>query len=246
MNLKERVFLDRTLRIPWFDRKKMKELRVTVIGAGNTGSQLLIALHGLGLGRIDIFDRDVVELSNVQRQILYSERDIGKPKAHAAAEFLKNRFSGLSTEIKGHVYDVCYLMQLGDADYVFCCVDNDETRRRVLIECLDRGIPVIDMGLEFRESQAGYVLVVDRNLFPDGACTNCFMELDGSGYGEGGCVAAGITYSGGIVANVAAGMFVQHVHRRLKRNFFFTDLNSCTAEFMHLKRRASCRLCKKR
>ena len=76
MSLRELVFLDRTLRIPWFDRSKMKRLTVTVIGAGNTGSQLLAALHGLGLGRIHIIDRDVVELSNVQRQILYTEKDL--------------------------------------------------------------------------------------------------------------------------------------------------------------------------
>ncbi len=83
-----------------------------------------------------------------------------------------------------------------------------------------------------------HVLVVDRELFPDGACVDCYLDL-GRGAPEAGCIAAGITYSGRIIANVAAGVFVQHVHRRLKANHFFIDLNSCTAEFMFLRKRGA-------
>lgn len=242
MSSRELLFLDRTLRIPWFDRERMGKVSVTVVGAGNTGSQLLLALYGLGLRRIVVIDRDVVELSNVQRQVVYSENDVGRPKVEVAVDFLRSRFSGLRTELSGIVHDVRY-MQFPESDYVFCCVDNDEARKAVLEHCLEEEIPLFDMGLEFHESQAGYVLAVDRELFPDGACTNCYMEFDGSGYGKDGCIAAGITYSGGIVANVAAGMFVQHVHGKLRVNHFYFDVNSCTAEFMQLRKRASCGVC---
>ncbi|RLI76519.1 hypothetical protein DRP04_12595 [Archaeoglobales archaeon] len=241
MSLKELVFLDRTLRIPWFDRKKMKDISVTVIGAGNTGSQLLLAIYGLGLKRIFIVDKDVVELSNIQRQFIYSERDLGRPKAEAARDFLLSRFSGLSTEIAAEVCDIS-CCRIPESDYIFCCVDNDSARRAALTYCLDNEIPLIDMALEFNESQAGYVLFVDRKRFPDGACTNCYIELDGKGYGAG-CIAAGISYSGGIAANIAAGMFVQHVHEKLELNHFFFDVNSSVAGFMFLKRRKSCEVC---
>ncbi len=142
---KELIFLDRTLRIPWFDRERMKETNVTVVGAGNIGSQLLLALYGLGLRRIVIIDHDVVELSNVQRQVVYSERDVGRPKVHVAVDFLRSRFSGLSTELRGVVHDARY-MQFPESDYLFCCVDNDEARKAILEHCLENGIPLFDMG----------------------------------------------------------------------------------------------------
>ncbi len=237
----ELAFLDRTLRIPWFDRKRMKRLRVTVVGAGNTGSQLLLQISGLGLREIKIIDRDIVELSNLQRHMVYSEADIGEPKATAAADFLKSRLGYLSTRVEGIAADVRFA-ELPESDYIFSCVDNVSARRVLLRHCLEKRIPLMDTGLEFYESQAGHVLLVDRETFPDGACLNCYMDLSRE-IATGGCIAAGITYSGGVVASVAAGMFVQHIHGRLKRNFFFTDLNSCTAEFMFLKRRESCRMC---
>jgi uncharacterized protein (DUF983 family) len=86
------------------------------------------------------------------------------------------------------------------------------------------------------------VLLVDRKAFPEGACLNCYTDL-GREIATDGCIAAGITYSGGVVASVAAGMFVQHIHGRLRANHFFIDLNSCTAEFSLLKRRESCEVC---
>ena len=237
----ELVFLDRTLRIPWFDRERMGKLRVTVVGAGNTGSQLLLQIYGLGLGEITILDRDIVELSNLQRQMLYCEADIGEPKAVAAAEFLRSRVGHLRTRVKGIAADVRFA-ELPESDYVFSCVDNVDARRVLLRHCLEKNIPLIDMGLEFHESQAGHVLFVDRKTFPEGACINCYMDL-GRSTATGSCIAAGIAYSGGMVASVAAGMFVQHVHGKLGANYFFVDMNSCIAEFLNLRRRESCRVC---
>lgn len=238
-----RLFLDRTIKIPWFREEMMRDTRVTVVGLGNIGSQLLIALCGLGIGEVTLIDKDIVEFTNLQRQTVYSYKDLNRPKVDAAVDFVKRRYSALEIKTKRMVCDVRYA-ELPESDYVFCCVDNDEARKVVLDQCLQSGTPLIDTGLEFYESQAGHVLVVDRKLFPDGACVDCYLDL-GRGSPEAGCIAAGITYSGGTVANVAAGMFVQHVHRKLKANHFFIDLNSCTAEFMFLRKRESCRTCGK-
>ena len=241
MPSKRELFLDRAIRIPWFREERMRELTVTVVGIGNIGSQLVIALCSLGIGRAYLLDKDIVEYTNLQRQIVYGKEDIGRPKADAAADFVKKRFEDLDIDVRGIACDIRF-SDLPESDYVFCCVDSNEARKAVLKQCLERDIPLVDTGLEFSESQAGHVILVDSKMFPEGACVNCYMDLSKQSASKG-CIAAGITYSGGIIANVAAGMFVQHVHGKLKANYFFIDLNSCTAEFMFLRKSEGCGIC---
>lgn len=70
-------------------QKKIRDTRLLVLGAGGLGSAVLPLVAATGIGRIDIFDGDVVEQSNLGRQTLFREQDIGKPKADLAARFLR-------------------------------------------------------------------------------------------------------------------------------------------------------------
>ena len=72
--------------------------------------------------------------------------------------------------------DVTLLNEI-DFDFVFLCVDNHRARKHVLEKCLESGTPLIDMGPEFRESRFGYIVLVDKNAFPEGACINCYTDL---------------------------------------------------------------------
>ena len=69
-------------------QKRLKNSSVFVVGAGGLGSPLLLYLAAAGVGRIGIIDPDVVDMSNLQRQILYNVADIGKSKAETAREKL--------------------------------------------------------------------------------------------------------------------------------------------------------------
>ncbi len=71
------------------DMESIMATSVAVVGAGGLGSPALRLLAAIGFGRILIVDRDIVELSNIQRQTVYNTRDIGRPKAEAAAENLE-------------------------------------------------------------------------------------------------------------------------------------------------------------
>jgi sulfur-carrier protein adenylyltransferase/sulfurtransferase len=72
---------------------KLKESKVLVVGAGGLGSPLLLYLSGAGVGTIGVVDFDRVDESNLQRQVLFTEDDIGKNKAEAAVQRLQERNS---------------------------------------------------------------------------------------------------------------------------------------------------------
>lgn len=68
---------------------RLKTAKVLVVGAGGLGSPLALYLAAAGVGRIGLVDADVVELSNLQRQIAHGTADIGRPKVESAAESLR-------------------------------------------------------------------------------------------------------------------------------------------------------------
>ena len=74
-------------------QRKLLDSRVLIIGAGGLGSPIALYLALAGVGTIGIVDFDVVDVSNLQRQILFPENSVGKSKAETAADFLKARNS---------------------------------------------------------------------------------------------------------------------------------------------------------
>src|SRR5262245_55590302 len=69
---------------------KLKEARVLCVGAGGLGSPMSLYLAAAGVGTIGLVEFDAVDLTNIQRQILYSTKDVGRPKLEAATERLKS------------------------------------------------------------------------------------------------------------------------------------------------------------
>jgi len=115
-------------------QEKLKNSKVLVVGAGGLGSPLLIYLAAAGVGNIGIVDDDVVDLSNLQRQVLYTTRQVGKKKIEVA----KQRLHELYPEIEINCFDTRINEQnskelLTDYDVIADCSDNFKTRQ--LIGC---------------------------------------------------------------------------------------------------------------
>src|SRR3954454_25089461 len=67
-------------------QKRLKNAKVLVVGAGGLGSPALLYLAAAGVGTLGVVDFDVVDESNLQRQVIHGQSDIGKPKAQSAKE----------------------------------------------------------------------------------------------------------------------------------------------------------------
>ena len=70
-------------------QRKLLDAKVLVIGAGGLGSPVLLYLAAAGIGTIGVVDFDQVDVSNLQRQILHTNADVGRPKVASAVEHLK-------------------------------------------------------------------------------------------------------------------------------------------------------------
>ena len=155
---------------------KISQAKVLVIGAGGLGCPALQYLAAAGVGTIGIVDFDVVEMSNLQRQILYTVDDIGKPKATITAKKIKS----LNPDIKIETYNFQItnknaLEILENYDIIVDGSDNFATRYLINDACVLLGKPLIYGAVLRFEGQIGVFNLVDkdtnnktnyRDLFP--------------------------------------------------------------------------------
>lgn len=89
---------ERQVILPGFGpegQAKLKQASVVVIGAGGLGCPVLLYLAAAGVGRISVVDGDVVSQSNLNRQVLYGEKDLGKNKAETAVRYFQEKYSDI-------------------------------------------------------------------------------------------------------------------------------------------------------
>ncbi len=148
-------------------QRKLSMSRAVVIGCGALGTNALSFLVRAGVGQVVVADRDIVDLSNLQRQALFEEGDIGRPKAKVAEERLRKTNSEI--DIKGIVSDLSHANiegTLRGAHVVLDATDNMDTRFLVNDACVKHGIPWVYAGAV---GVTGMVMPV----VPGGPCLAC-------------------------------------------------------------------------
>ena len=147
---------------------KLKQAKVLLVGAGGLGAPLGLYLAAAGVGRLGLVDFDVVDFTNLQRQVTFSTADVGQPKLEAA----KERLAGLNPEIQIDTYETKLTSQnaleiLRDFDIIVDGTDNFPTRYLVNDACVLLGKPNV-YGSIFRfEGQATVF------AYPGGPCYRC-------------------------------------------------------------------------
>ncbi len=123
---------------------KIKQSKVLVVGAGGLGSPVLRYLTAAGVGTIGIVDDDVVDASNLQRQILYDTNELGRPKAEVA----KEKLTALNPNSVFHISIARFLPENGlklaeGYDMIVDCTDNYEARYTINEASKELGIPMV-------------------------------------------------------------------------------------------------------
>lgn len=135
---------DRQARISNWDQVKVQTSSVAVIGVGALGCELAKNLSLIGVGRLVLVDNDVVELSNLNRQMLFTDKDVGEWKASTAAKRLKemNPF----VKVESFDADVRTLSQelFESVDVVCSCLDSWGVRRWLNSLCVEIGKVMVD------------------------------------------------------------------------------------------------------
>jgi molybdopterin/thiamine biosynthesis adenylyltransferase len=133
---------------------KLKAAKVLVIGAGGLGCPVIQYLVAAGVGQIGIVDGDTVSLSNLQRQILYTEEEIGHPKAAIAAAKMNRLNASVNIRVLDKFLTEEFADQLfSDYDLVVGCTDNYNSRYLIDRKSKQHNIPFVHGAIREFEGQ---------------------------------------------------------------------------------------------
>ncbi|MEN2975280.1 MAG: ThiF family adenylyltransferase [Candidatus Caldarchaeales archaeon] len=161
---------ERQLRIEGWRQDKLSNSTVMIVGVGAIGCEVAKNLTLMGIGELILVDNDVVEVSNLSRQMLFTDRDIGRPKSLVAKEKLEemNPF----VKIREYYEDVRKLDNniFEEADLICSCLDNWPVRRWINSMAVELDIPLIDAAMD--GLYANLQVVIPRKT----ACLECHGE----------------------------------------------------------------------
>lgn len=124
---------------------KLSESSVIVFGLGGVGGAAVESLVRAGIGRIGIVDKDTVDITNINRQIIATDKTVGMNKTDAMEE----RILSINPNVKIDKYNLFYLpetadeINLSDYDFVVDCIDNVTAKLELICRAKKAGVPVI-------------------------------------------------------------------------------------------------------
>ena len=150
----------------------LSEAHIAIVGLGGIGSPALQYLAGAGVGRLKLIDDGKVELSNLQRQTIYSERDIGHGKAVSARRWLANFDGKLEIALDDRRIDPGTAQgAIAGVDLVLDGTDNFATRLAISDACVALGIPLLSAAVGRFQGQVGAF----AGHLADSPCYRCFV-----------------------------------------------------------------------
>ena len=151
-------------------QEKIKRSTVFIAGAGGLGSPVAIYLAAAGIGRLRICDSGATELTNLNRQVLHRDRDIGRNKTRSARETI-NRINPLVTveTLEDHIVKDNVSQLVGSADIIVDCMDNFSTRHILNAYACAAGLPFVHAGVTGMSGQITFIHT------PETPCLFCFI-----------------------------------------------------------------------
>ncbi|MFX0001326.1 MAG: ThiF family adenylyltransferase [Candidatus Hodarchaeota archaeon] len=186
LSVEERALYDRQFRLEGWSQKLVKNSRVLVVGVGGLGCEIAKNLAMLGVGQLDLIDLDIIEHSNLNRQVLFTGAKLGEPKAIVAARKLKEINPNII--VKGYHTSLERLNPAlyQAADVVIGGLDSMNARLNLNAQCIRFKKPLVDGGVS---GYHGHVYTV----FPyKNACYECNPLPIGESDEMAACTVVGI------------------------------------------------------
>lgn len=223
-------------------QEKLAKARVLIVGAGGLGSPVSMYLAAAGVGTIGIVDMDTVDLSNLQRQILHSTKDLNRPKVESAKETL--------TAINPNVTIKTYQQRLDEAnvaqiiaryDIMVNAVDNFTARFLMNDACVIAKKPLVEAGIRHWE---GIVMTI---LPGQGPCYRCVFPQPPPASAVAGDSQAGVmgTVAGtmGIIQATEVIKLILQVGKNLSSRLLTFDALETKFQEIKVKRNKECEAC---
>ncbi|MDO9539963.1 MAG: HesA/MoeB/ThiF family protein [Methanocalculus sp.] len=219
-------------------QKRLKEATIFIAGAGGLGSPISIYLAVAGVGRIVLADKDSVELTNLNRQILHFNSDIGERKTTSALRKLKELNPDVTIEVIDTTIDETNVLEIiGDADGIVDAMDNFPTRYLLNSAAYTKKIPFFHGGIRGLCGQA--------TTFIPGktACLSCIFP-----HPPPAEVFPVVGVTPGLIGMVQANEVIKYLTgtgELLTDRLFYWDGERATVDEITLEKNPSCPVCGK-
>lgn len=224
-------------------QKRLKAAKVLVVGAGGLGSPVLLYLAAAGVGTIGVIDNDVVESTNLQRQVIHTVARIGMPKVFSAEIAMKALNPFIAVRPYNRKLDEGNAAELvAEYDLVLDGTDDFTTRYLVNRACVAAGVPLISGAITQWEGQV--------SLFDPakgGPCYACVFPVQPAEELVPSCAVAGVAAPlPGVIGSVMAMEAVKWITgagETLAGRLMIHDALYAETRVIGVKRRADCAVC---
>ena len=221
---------------------KLKNARVLVVGAGGLGCPVLLYLTAAGVGTIGVIDPDVVDLSNLQRQVIYTTDEVGKPKAKAAINHLKRLNPDLTFDTYTMALDVSNARSIIEPyDIVVDCTDNFKVRYLINDVCVLLNKPFVYGAIHRFEGQVA-VLNADLGEGKRGPTYRCLFPEYPNEIEIPNCSVTGVLgVLPGVIGTYQANetiKLITEIGESLSKHLLMVDLLNMSQQKIKTKRRA--------
>ena len=220
---------------------KLKQAKVCVVGVGGLGNPISIRLAAMGVGKIRIVDRDVIELSNLHRQTMFNEDDVGQVKVETAAKKLRKLNADIIIEeLPVSINDYTAFDVVDGCDVVIDALDSVNARYSLNKACIEKKIPFVT-GAAVGVTGQSFTILPNET-----ACYHClFPALDEDSMPT--CSIEGVHPSilsiiGGIEVSEAV-KIITGKQPSLKDRVLHVDLENLIFNFTKVSRVQECSVC---
>lgn len=215
-------------------QEKLLNAKVLIVGVGGLGSPVAMYLASAGIGRLGLIDADVVDVTNLQRQVIHSESSVGVEKVVSA----KQRIADLNSETEVITYDFFYDEKNAesitkDYDFVVDCADNNRTKFLINDVCVKLRKPFCH----------GSITEFSGRVFthlPSTACYRCLFDEDDEPSKKRGVLGASVGIIGSIQATEVIKYFTG-IGDLLTDSLLTLDVKTMNFSRFRMKVSAKCR-----